>query len=114
MRRTLALAACGLLFLALSALMARVLSANGSERSALIERLQQRAGGEVDVLKLDLSTRAAFTRQVGRARIAWRRPGGSTVVQCALVRRGGVLDGERARVLALERPIGLEASCPEP
>lgn len=134
-------------FLAISAALARVLSANGAERTAITKLLEAqamgdagemvrridgcerepacrataeenarrlRSSGSLDLVRLDPST--SFSLGGGAtdtARVVWRTPTRTTVVQCVEVRRGGdVLGGLSVDLLALSRPIGRETSCP--
>ena len=141
------LVALGLLaFLALSLGLARVLSANGAERSAIlalveaqargdvdgmVERLdgcaqqpsclvsvranvaQLRSRGAVELVRLDASTSFSLGGDEGVARVVWKTPSRTTVVQCVEVRRGGdVVSGLSVELLSLSRPIDREASCP--
>lgn len=134
-------------FLAISAVLARVLSANGAERSAIVELLRAqargdagemarridgceqtaacraqvaanarrlRSPGDVDLVRLDPSTSFSFGGgATDIARVVWRTPSRTTVVQCVEVRRGGdVVGGLTVDLLALSGPIGRETSCP--
>ncbi|MBB4661739.1 hypothetical protein [Conexibacter arvalis] len=72
-----------------------------------------RSEGELEVVRLDLSTDFSLGGTTGTARVVWKTPTRLTVVQCARVRRGGdVIGGLDVRVLALSRPIDRESSCP--
>lgn len=134
-------------FVAISAVLARVLSANGAERTAIAELLEAqargdaaemvrridgcaeqpdcravaernagrlRSEGELDLVRLDPSTSFSFGGgATDTARVVWRTPSRTTVVQCVEVRRGGdVLSGLHVDVVALSRPIERETSCP--
>ncbi len=135
-----------LVFLALSLGLARVLSANGAERSAILALLEAQAGGDADAMvariddcaaqpacvararanatglrspgrvelvRLDASTSFAPTGSEGVARVVWKTPARTTVVQCVDVRRAGdVVSGLSIELLALSRPIDRESSCP--
>jgi hypothetical protein len=144
--RLLLLALSLLAFLAISLGLARVLSANGAERSAIltlleaqargdvdgmVERLagcagrtpclvqvrlnaaQLRSAGQVDLVRLDPSTSFSLGGTDGVARVVWKTPARTTVVQCVDVRRGGdVVRGLSVDLRALSRPIDRESSCP--
>lgn len=133
-------------FLLVSAALARVLSANGAERSAITTAIEAqahgdaaaliaaidgcaqdascratatanaarlRSAGDVEIVRLDLSTSFSLGGTTGTARVVWTTPSRLTVVQCARVRRGGdVVGGIEVAVVALSRPIGRESSCP--
>lgn len=133
-------------FIALSAALARVLSANGAERSAILELLDAQAAGDagalvaqlegcrerpacvasarenatdlrssgsVELVRLDASTSFSLGGSDGVARVVWKTPSRTTVVQCVGVRRGGdVVSGLSIELRALSRPIGRETSCP--
>jgi hypothetical protein len=138
------LAAVG--FLAISFGLARVLSANGAERSAIegllaaqargdaagiVARIEGcaarpacretaranasrlRSRGEIQIVRLDPSTSFSLGGTEGTARVVWRAPSRTTVVQCVRVHRAGdVLRGLRIELRALSRPIRRTASCP--
>jgi hypothetical protein len=135
-----------LAFLAVSLGLARVLSANGAERSAIlalvaaqargdagamvarIEGCAQRpacvataranaaglrASGRVELVRLDPSTSFSPGGSSGVARVVWKTPSRTTVVQCVEVRRGGdVIAGLTIVLRGLTRPIGHQAACP--
>lgn len=135
-----------LLFLAVAAGLARVLSANGAEQSAIVSLLRAqargdaqaviaqldgcaqrpacvadarrtatrlRSRGEVTLVRLDASTSFSLGGHDGIARVVWKTPSRTTVVQCVDVHRGGdVIGGLSVDLRALSRPIGREASCP--
>jgi hypothetical protein len=67
--------------------------------------------GEVEILTYDPSARLTLTRRTGSARVAWRAGESLPVVQCVRVRREGPLTGGGVALLAISRPIGLEAAC---
>jgi hypothetical protein len=67
--------------------------------------------GEVEILTFAPSTRLSLTRRTGSARVAWRAGESLPVVQCVRVRREGPLTGGGVELLAISRPIGLEAPC---
>jgi hypothetical protein len=145
-RRFLVVAVAVVAFLLVSAALARILSANGAERSAIRDALGAQASGdpraltaaidgcakdagcralatanaaalrsrgEVELVRLDLSTGFSPFDTTGTARVVWKTPSRLTVVQCALVHRtGNVLGGIEVEVVRLSRPIGRETSCP--
>lgn len=145
-RRILLLAVAVVAFLLVSAALARVLSANGAERTAIKDALSAqasgdpaaliaaidgcaqsaecratatanaarlRSGGELELVRLDLSTGFSPFDTTGTARIVWTTPTRLTVVQCARVHRdGNAVSGIEVKLLALSRPIGRETSCP--
>jgi hypothetical protein len=146
-RRILVVVLVAVAFVAVSAALARVLSANEAERGAITELLKAqargdvpdvesriedcareaacrataaanarelRSPGELDVVRLDPSTRFSLGGGAsGTARVVWRTPTRTTVVQCVEVRRAGdVLGGLHVELLALSRPIDRESSCP--
>ncbi len=144
--RILLLAACLLLFLAVSVGLARVLSANGAEQSAIVSLLRAQARGDADAMivridgcaerpacvadarraarrlrspgeltlvRLDASTSFSLGGHDGVARVVWKTPSRTTVVQCVEVHRGGdVIGGLSVALRALSQPIGREAACP--
>jgi hypothetical protein len=52
-----------------------------------------------------------MTRRSGTGRVAWRAGGSQPVVQCVKARREGPLTGGGVELLAISKPIGLEAPC---
>jgi hypothetical protein len=126
--------------------LARVLSVNGAEQSAILDLLRAQARGDsgamieqiegcaerpscvadaratatrlrspgkVVLVRLDASTSFSLGGRDGVARVVWKTPARTTVVQCVDVRRGGdVLSGLTVDLRALSRPIGREAACP--
>jgi hypothetical protein len=134
------------LFLAISVALARVLSANGAEQSAIVSLLRAQARGDADaviaqldgcaerpacvadarrtaarlrspgkltLVRLDASTSFSLGGHDGVARIVWKTPARTTIVQCVEVHRGGdVIGGLSVELRALSRPIGHEAACP--
>ena len=70
-----------------------------------------RRPGEVEILTYAPSTRLSLTRRTGSARVAWRAGESLPVVQCVRVRRDGPLTGGGVELLAISRPMGLEAPC---
>lgn len=133
-------------FVAASLGLARVLSANGAERSAILALIEAQARGDADatiaridgcaddaaclaaqrvnaaklrspgrveLVRLDASTSFSVGGGEGVARVVWKTPARTTVVQCVTVRRGGnVVAGLSVELLALSRPIDRESSCP--
>jgi len=67
--------------------------------------------GEVEILNYRPSVRVTMTRRSGTGRVAWRARGSLPVVQCVKVRREGPLTGGGVELLAISKPIGLEAAC---
>ena len=67
--------------------------------------------GEVEILTFTPSVRLTMTRRSGTARVAWRAGRGSPVVQCVKARREGPLTGGRVELLAISKPISLDAGC---
>ena len=144
--RILLLALALLAFLAISLGLARVLSANGAERSAILALLEAQARGDapgvvaridgcerrptcvaqaqanaarlrssgaVELVRLDASTSFSLGGTAGVARVVWKTPSRTTVVQCVHVRRGGdVVRGLSVDLRSLSRPIDRESSCP--
>jgi len=134
------------LFLAISAALARVLNANGAEQSAIVSLLRAQARGDaaamiaridgcarrpacvadahrtatrlrspgpLTLVRLDASTSFSLGGHDGVARVVWKTPARTTVVQCVAVHRGGgVIGGLSIELRALSRPIGHEAACP--
>jgi hypothetical protein len=135
-----------LVFLAISLGLARVLSVNGAEQSAILDLLRAqargdapamirqidgcaqrpscvadarrtasrlRASGKLVLVRLDASTSFSPTGHDGIARVVWKTPTRTTIVQCVDVHRGGdVFSGLTVDLRALSRPIGHEAACP--
>jgi hypothetical protein len=133
-------------FVAISVGLARVLSANGAERSAILALVEAQARGDADALvaridgcaerpaclagaranaerlrapgrvelvRLDPSTSFSLGGSGGVARVVWKTPSRTTVVQCVAVHRGGdVVGGLSVELRALSRPIGHQAACP--
>jgi hypothetical protein len=134
------------LFLAISGALARVLSANGAEQSAIVSLLRAQARGDaaamiaqidgcarrpacvadarrmasrlrspgaLALVRLDASTSFSLGGHDGVARVVWKTPSHTTVVQCVEVHRGGdVIGGLSVELRALSRPIGHQAACP--
>jgi hypothetical protein len=76
------------------------------ERVAQLER-----PGKVQILNYRPSVRVTMTRRSGTGRVAWRAGTSLPVVQCVKVLREGPLTGGGVKLLAISKPIGLEASC---
>lgn len=76
------------------------------ERVAQLER-----PGKVEILNYRPSVRVTMTRRAGTGRVAWRAGGSLPVVQCVKVLREGPLTGGGVELLAISKPIGLDASC---
>jgi hypothetical protein len=71
------------------------------------------APGKVKLVRLDASTSFSLGGHDGVARVVWKAPSRTTVVQCVDVHRGGdVIGGLSVELLALSRPIGHQAACP--
>jgi hypothetical protein len=72
-----------------------------------------RSPGKVVLVRLDASTSFSLGGHDGVARVVWKTPSRTTIVQCVDVHRGGdVLDGLTVELRALSRPIGHQAACP--
>jgi hypothetical protein len=72
-----------------------------------------RAPGKVVLVRLDASTSFSLGGRSGVARVVWKTPASTTVVQCVEVRRGGdVVRGLSVELRRLSRPIGHQAPCP--
>ena len=67
--------------------------------------------GEVQILNYQPSVKVTMTRRSGTGRVAWRAGRSLPVVQCVKARREGPLTGGGVELLAISKPIGLEASC---
>jgi hypothetical protein len=76
------------------------------ERVAQLQR-----AGKVQILNFRPSVRVTMTRRAGTARVAWRAGGSLPVVQCVKALREGPLTGGGVELLAISKPIGLDASC---
>jgi hypothetical protein len=132
-------------FVVISLGLARVLSANGAERDAILALLDDQARGDAEALvarlegcaerpacvatargnaarlrapgkvvlvRLDASTSFSLGGHDGVARVVWKTPSRTTVVQCVGVHRGGgVIGGLSVELRALSRPIGHQAAC---
>ena len=72
-----------------------------------------RSPGAVTLVRLDASTSFSLGGHDGIARVVWKAPSRTTVVQCVDVHRGGdVIGGLSVELRALSRPIGHQAACP--
>jgi hypothetical protein len=72
-----------------------------------------RSRGAVKIVRLDPSTSFSPGGSEGTARVVWRTPQRTTVVQCVRVRRAGdVVRGLKIELRSLSRPIARTASCP--
>jgi hypothetical protein len=72
-----------------------------------------RAPGRVELVRLDPSTSGSLGGTSGVARVVWKTPSQTTVVQCVGVHRGGdVVGGLSVELRALSRPIGHQSACP--
>jgi hypothetical protein len=109
-----AIGAAAVAFLALSALVARVIGAGSSARSRAIDAVERQAGpGRFRVLRVDGVGGFAVTGRTETARIAWKAGARLPRVQCVRVRRtGDPFSGYDTRVLSVSRPIAREADCP--
>jgi hypothetical protein len=67
--------------------------------------------GRVEILNYRPSVRVTMTRRAGTGRVAWRAGGSLPVVQCVKALREGPLTGGGVELLAISKPIGLDASC---
>jgi hypothetical protein len=72
---------------------------------------QLRRPGKVEILTYRPSVRVTMTRRSGTGRVAWRAGASQPVVQCVKARREGPLTGGGVELLAISKPIGLEAPC---
>ena len=76
------------------------------------ERVAQlRRPGRVQILNYRPSIRVTMTRRSGTGRVAWRAGESLPVVQCVKALREGPLTGGGVELLAISKPIGLEAAC---
>ena len=101
-------------FLAISALVARVIAAGSSARSEAIEAIKRQArSDEVRILRVDGVGGFAPTGRTETGRIAWKAGTRLPVVQCVRVRRtGDPFGGYDIVALSVSRPIAREADCP--
>jgi hypothetical protein len=115
--RTAAIGAAVVAFLALSALVARVIGAGSTARTHAVDAIKhQRAatrGGTVRILRVEGVGGFAIGGRTETARIAWRAGSRLPVVQCVRVRRtDDPFSGYGVHTLSVSRPIGREADCP--
>jgi hypothetical protein len=76
------------------------------------ERVAQlRRPGKVEILTYEPSVRLTMTRRSGTGRVAWRAGTSRPVVQCVKARREGPLTGGGVELLAISKPIALDAGC---
>jgi hypothetical protein len=76
------------------------------------ERVAQlKRPGKVQILTYAPSVRVTMTRRSGTGRVAWRAGGSLPVVQCVKARRDGPLTGGGVELLAISKPIPLDAAC---
>ncbi|HVE69687.1 MAG TPA: hypothetical protein VNB64_14025 [Solirubrobacteraceae bacterium] len=101
-------------FLALSAVVARVIGAGSAARADAIEAVKRQAApGRFRVLNVDGVGGFAPAGRTETARVAWKAGERLPVVQCVRVRRSGdPLSGYDVDVLRVSPPIGREADCP--
>lgn len=72
-----------------------------------------RSPGRVELVRLDASTSFSLGGTNGVARVVWKTPSRTTIVQCVGVHRGGdPVHGLSVQLRALSRPIGHQSSCP--
>ena len=67
--------------------------------------------GKVQILNYAPSVRVTMTRRSGTGRVAWRAGDSLPVVQCVKARREGPLTGGGVELLAISKPIALDAAC---
>jgi hypothetical protein len=72
---------------------------------------QLKRPGKVQILNYRPSIRVTMTRRAGTGRVAWRAGTSLPVVQCVKALREGPLTGGGVELLAISKPIGLDASC---
>ena len=72
-----------------------------------------RGPGRIVLVRLDASTSFSPGGHDGVARVVWKTPSRTTIVQCVDVHRGGdAIGGLTVELRALSRPIGHQAACP--
>ncbi len=72
-----------------------------------------RSPGRIVLVRLDASTSFSLGGHDGVARVVWKTPSRTTIVQCVDVHRGGdPVAGLSVELRALSRPIGHQAACP--
>jgi predicted nuclease of predicted toxin-antitoxin system len=123
-RRRLALAVAVVAFLAVSALVARWLQADGAERAKVVRVLEAQARGDaramatrlarrgdVEIVRYDSDTARSLGDARGPTRVVWRTAQSLTVVQCIEVQRSGSPADRRVTLLRLSGPIARTGSC---
>jgi hypothetical protein len=91
--------------------LARFLSAEGTERAAAVRAVQRAERAPITVLRLDSATARSLGHERGPTRVAYRVRG-ETRVRCLDVeRRGGPLSARQVTIRAVSDPIALQASC---
>ena len=81
--------------------------------SARANTARLRSPGRVELVRLDASTSFSLGGHDGVARVVWKTPSRTTVVQCVAVRRGGdVIGGLSVELRSLSNPIGHQSACP--
>ena len=132
------IAAAVVAFLVVSALVARWLQADGSERAKVVRLLEAQARGdagamarelercdaacrslatrlrrpgEVEIVRYDSETARSLGAARGFTRVVWRTPETLTVVQCVEVERSGSPADRRVTLLRLSGPIARTGSC---
>jgi len=71
-----------------------------------------RSQGRVEIVRLDSGTSYTLSSKTAPTRVVWKTPSRLTVVQCVQVRRkGNVLTGLTASLLAISPPISRTAAC---
>ncbi|HEX7292119.1 MAG TPA: hypothetical protein VF250_13425 [Conexibacter sp.] len=82
-----------------------------TEARRLATRL--RSPGELELVRLDASTSFSLGGHDGIARVVWKTPSRTTVVQCVDVHRGGdVIGGLTVELRSLSSPIARQSACP--
>ena len=134
--RRLVLVAAFVAFLAVSALLARWLRADGVERDKVVELIEAQARGDaramevprcegtcrelatrlrrdgrVEIVRYDSDTARSFGDTTGPTRVVWRTPETLTVVQCVEVERSGSPVDRRVTLVRLSGPIPRTGSC---
>jgi hypothetical protein len=107
---------CALAFVAVSALLARMLTVGNAERRAVVAVVRAqpdaRRSSDFRVLRFDGPGGLPLNGREGTARIAWKAGRALPVVQCVKLRTdGNPVTGYSVRVLALGAPIGRLAGC---
>jgi hypothetical protein len=137
-RRRTAIAAAIVAFLAVSAILARWLQADGDERARVVRLLEAQArgdagamarelggcdaacrrlagrlrrAGEVEIVRYDSGTARSLGAARAPTRVGWRTPRSLTVVQCVGVARTGSVADRRVRLTDLSAPIARQGSC---